>query len=61
MDLTTIDLSNAPALGPGDSVTILGREGEIEQNAQQLARDAGTISYSLLCGIHARVRRRYVE
>jgi alanine racemase len=60
MDLTSIDLSNAPHLKPGDSVTLIGREGELMQDAQMLARAARTISYSLLCGIHARVRRVYV-
>ena len=60
MDLTTIDLSHTDALGPGDDVTLLGREGEASQDAQQIARVAGTISYNILCGISARVRRVYV-
>ncbi len=60
MDLTTIDLSHARHLKPGDSVTIIGQEGGASQDAQQLARAAGTISYSLLCGISARVKRVYV-
>jgi alanine racemase len=59
MDLTTIDLSSAPNLRPGDAITIIGREGDLVQDAQTLARAAGTISYSLLCGIHERVERRY--
>jgi hypothetical protein len=29
-------------------------------DAQQMARWAGTISYGVLCGIHARVKRVYV-
>jgi alanine racemase len=60
MDLTSIDLSAAPHLKPGDAVTLIGREGGLEQDAQTLARAARTISYSLLCGIHARVKRVYV-
>jgi alanine racemase len=60
MDLTTIDLSHAPALGPGDDVTLLGAEGDVELDAQQVARVAGTISYNILCSISARVRRVYV-
>jgi alanine racemase len=60
MDLTTIDLSHAQALGPGDDVTLLGAEGEVELDAQQVARVAGTISYNILCSISARVRRVYV-
>jgi alanine racemase len=60
MDLTTIDISHTPALGPGDEVTLLGREGDASIDAQQLARMAGTISYAILCGIGARVERIYV-
>ena len=60
MDLMSIDLSAAPHLKPGDAVTLIGREGALEQDAQTLARAARTISYSLLCGIHARVKRVYL-
>jgi alanine racemase len=61
MDLTTIDVTHCPPLGPGDAVTLLGSEGDLSIDAQQMARLAGTISYSVLCGIHARVKRIYVE
>ncbi len=61
MDLTTIDLGAAAWLQPGDDVTILGEEGETRQDAQQIARMAGTISYNVLCGIGPRVHRVYVE
>ena len=60
MDVTTIDVSHAPHLKPGDAVTIIGEEGDARQDAQDIARVAGTISYSVLCGISARVRRVYV-
>ncbi len=61
MDLTTIDLTHTQALKPGDEVTILGQEGEAKLDAQQIARLAGTISYNILCGISARVKRLYVD
>ncbi len=60
MDLTTIDLTAAPHLVPGDEVTLLGSEGDAHLDAQQIARTAGTISYDILCGISARVHRVYV-
>lgn len=60
MDLTTIDITQTPALKPGDAVTLIGSESDVWLNAQQIARTAGTISYSVLCGISARVRRVYV-
>jgi alanine racemase len=61
MDLTTIDITQSPQLHPGDSVTLLGREGDAVLDAQQIARTAGTISYNVLCGIGSRVKRFYIE
>ncbi len=60
MDLTTIDVTNVHDITVGDPVTLLGSEGDAKIDAQQIARVAGTISYSVLCGIHARVRRIYI-
>lgn len=60
MDLTTIDITNCPPVGVGDSVILLGSEGDASIDAQQMARLAGTISYNVLCGIHARVKRVHV-
>lgn len=60
MDVTTIDITDLPPLQPGDAVTLLGSDGDETLDAQQIARAAGTISYSILCGIHARVKRIYV-
>lgn len=61
MDLTTIDITHCPPLATGDPVTLLGSEGGVSIDAQQIARVAGTISYSVLCGIHARVKRIYID
>lgn len=59
MDLTSIDVTDCPPLAPGDAVTLLGHEGNVSLNAQQVARMAGTISYGVLCGIGQRVKRVY--
>ena len=61
MDVTTIDITHCPPLAVGDAVTLLGTEGSASIDAQQIARVAGTISYSVLCGIHARVKRIYLS
>jgi alanine racemase len=62
MDLTTIDITHCPpGVKVGDAATLLGTEGAASIDAQQMARLAGTISYSVLCGIHARVKRIYIE
>jgi alanine racemase len=60
MDLTTIDVTHCPGVQAGDTVTLLGAEGDASIDAQQIARLAGTISYAVLCGISARVKRVYV-
>jgi alanine racemase len=61
MDLTTIDATGCPDLKAGDAVTLLGAEGSVSIDAQEIARTAGTISYSVLCGISARVKRVFVD
>jgi alanine racemase len=60
MDLTSIDITESPQLRPGDAVTLLGSEGGVSLDAATIARAAGTISYSVLCGIGQRVKRIYV-
>ena len=61
MDLSTIDITGCPELKTGEAVTLLGSEGGASINAQQMAKWAGTISYAVLCGIHARVKRVYID
>ncbi len=61
MDLTTIDVTHSPRVGAGDVVTLLGQEGDVSLDAQQIARTAGTISYNVLCGINVRVKRFYTD
>ena len=41
------------------SGSLLGTEGNVSLDAQQIAKTAGTISYNVLCGISARVKRVY--
>lgn len=60
MDLTTIDISQSRELRPGDAVIIIGADGDCSIDAQQIARTAGTISYSVLCSITSRVKRIYI-
>ncbi|NKJ23470.1 alanine racemase [Dyella sp. SG609] len=51
MDLITLDLREAPQAKVGDRVTLWGEELPVEQIAAQ----AGTISYDLTCGMTRRV------
>ena len=60
MDMMSVDVTTAPEIQVGDAVTLLGAEGDVRIDSQQIAKVAGTISYSVLCGIHARVKRVYL-
>jgi alanine racemase len=52
MDMLTVDVTELPAVSPGDPVTLWGAGVPVEE----LARRAGTIPYELLCGVSQRVR-----
>lgn len=57
MDMSTIDATDMASVQCGDEVELLG-EGF---NANDIGALTGTISYDVLCKIHPRVRRFYVE
>jgi alanine racemase len=59
MDNITIDVGPEPLVDLGASATLIGRDGEQRQTAEELARRIGTISYEVLCWISARVPRVY--
>lgn len=48
-------------ISPGDEVVILGRQGEEEITAQEIADRLDTIPYEVVCGISARVPRLYLD
>jgi alanine racemase len=58
MDMTLIDLTETTA-GLGDEVVLLGRQGEQEIGAVEVAACAGTIAYEVLCLLGLRLPRRY--
>jgi len=61
MDLVTIDLTGHDEVQAGDEVTLLGRDGEDEISAEELARLTKTISYEIFCNISSRVPRIYLD
>ena len=61
MDMCMIDLSDIPDVAVDDEVVIIGRQGEEEISADEVAELCGTISYEILCGISARVSRLYLR
>ncbi|MDQ6909211.1 MAG: alanine racemase [Actinomycetota bacterium] len=61
MDQILIDCGDDASVTAGDEVTLLGRQGDDEILAWDWAERAGTIAYDILCGIGARVPRRYLQ
>jgi alanine racemase len=61
MDLLTVDITDCPEVRPGHAVTLLGRDGTLSMDAQDIATLAGTIPYTILCGIGKRVQRQYID
>ncbi|MCP9493296.1 MAG: alanine racemase [Pyrinomonadaceae bacterium MAG19_C2-C3] len=60
MDLTLVDVTDVLAVELWDTVTFIGGDGELSITAAEVARQAGTLSYEITCGISGRVPRRYV-
>lgn len=60
MDFIVVDATGVPGVAVDDRVTIIGREGDQEITADEVAEAAQTISYEIATGISGRVRRVYV-
>ena len=58
MDLTTVDLTDAPDAREGDEALLMG---PAPYDAMGMAEAAGSIPYEVLCRISGRVQREYVE
>ncbi len=58
MDMTLLDVTDAGG-DPGEEVVLLGRQGDQEITAWELAERAGTISWEILCHLGLRLPRRY--
>ena len=61
MDQLMLDVSAVPDAKPGEIVTLIGRDGNEEITADQLASLYNTIGYEVICGISKRVPRIYIE
>jgi alanine racemase len=57
MDNITIDLGPETEVRPGDEAVLIGRQGEEEILAEEVARRLGTINYEVTCAISPRVPR----
>lgn len=61
MDQIMADVSNLPEVVPGDTVTLLGRDGDAVIDAEEIASWDGTISYEVLLAATGRVRREWLH
>jgi alanine racemase len=59
MDNVTVELGPEALAEVGAPAVLIGRQGEEEVSAEQLARHAGTINYEIACRVSARVPRAY--
>lgn len=57
MDLTVVDLSDVEDARPGDVATLLGEDGGSSITVDEVADQAGTISYEILTGLGPRLPR----
>lgn len=60
MDWTIIDVTDVPNVKVNDEVILIGEQNNLKITAEDLAKETGTISYEITCGIDRRVRRKYV-
>lgn len=60
MDLTMVDLTGVEAVQEGDEVVLLGKQGDQEIRAGELAERAGTIPYEILTTLGRSSRKIYV-
>jgi alanine racemase len=60
MDLTMVDVTSLENVTPGDEVVLIGRQGQEEITAREMAAKATTIAWEIFTGIGTRVARVYV-
>ncbi len=61
MDQMMVDVTNIPEAAVGDTVTLIGTDGEETITMEQIAEAAGSFNYEFVCGISRRVCRRYTS
>ena len=61
MDVTVVDISGVSAVREGDVATLLGEDGGERISLDEIASEAGTISYEVLTGLTARLPRIWTD
>jgi alanine racemase len=60
MDWIILDVSDIPNVKLEDEVVIIGEKEGLRISAEELAKESGTISYEITCGVNRRVPKIYV-
>lgn len=58
MEKSTINVSHIPGVAIGDEVVLIGKQGDDQITAEEIALRLGTINYEVVCSVLARVPRR---
>lgn len=61
MDQCMVNLDNLPNARVGDEVVIIGKQGDQSITPGDFAKEWNTTNYEVICGIHARVPRFYID
>jgi alanine racemase len=61
MDMCVADVTDVPDVEVGDEIVLIGRQGDEEIPAEEVAALCDTMNYEILCGIAARVPRVYLR
>ena len=59
MDQFMVDVTEIPDVSEGDTVTLIGRDGDGYISAEELGRLSGRFNYELICDLGSRVPRIY--
>ncbi|HYZ17452.1 MAG TPA: alanine racemase [Candidatus Acidoferrum sp.] len=61
MNMAFLDVTDLPEVAPGDTVTLIGRDGSASIRAEELAAACETIGYEIVARLPAHVPRTYLE
>lgn len=61
MDLLMVDVTDIPDVHDGDTVTLIGEDGDVSLSVEDVADAAHSFSYELLCSLARRVPRVYTD
>jgi alanine racemase len=60
MDMCMVDVTDITGVQEGDEVVLIGQQGHETITADEMAAQADTIPYEILCGVGKRVPRIYI-